>query len=279
MTDATPTADEAGELTGSTGHGRPPETPRASDVSTPPREPGERSPQEGAVLTDEAPESGSSATAAPPRRSMRSNRPAYLLIGLVARGLLAVNVARWVSDDSDEAASSPGVTIAEPGGDALPRPAFTLTDVEGEPFDFATETGGQLTFLFFGYTNCPDICPVQMATLTAALAEMPEVGAQVVFVTTDPARDDPERLRSWLTNFQRPIVGLTGTPEQVAAAQDASRVTVAVAGEPDQSGRYEVGHAASVLVYGPDDLLRASLPSGTTQTEWTSAIRQLTSGS
>jgi protein SCO1/2 len=201
------------------------------------------------------------------------------LIGLAALGLLAVNVGRWVGDNEDDRGSSPEVTITEPGGDAVQRPAFILTDVDGRPFDFATQTDGQLTFLFFGYTNCPDICPIQMATLTAALAEMPDVSAQVVFVTTDPARDDPERLRSWLTNFERPIIGLTGTPEQVTAAQDASRVTVAVAGEPDESGQYAVGHAASVLIFTPDDLLRAALPSGTTRAEWTSAIRQLTSAS
>lgn len=278
MTATTPPDDESGEPTGPADQPLSPGTLSESSISAASGEPGDPTSQEGAVITDESPGSSSPSTR-PPHRRTRSNRPAYLLIGLATLGLLAVNVARWVSDNADDSASSPEVTITEPGGDAVPRPAFTLTDVDGNLFDFATQTGGQLTFLFFGYTNCPDICPIQMATLTATLAEMPDVSAQVVFVTTDPARDDPERLRSWLTNFQRPIVGLTGTPEQVAAAQSAARVTVAFAGEPDESGRYEVGHAASVLIYTPDDLLRAALPSGTTQTEWTSAIRQLTSTS
>jgi protein SCO1/2 len=272
-----PPDDEAGEPTGPADQRPSPGTQSEGSTSAASDEQVDPTSQEGAVITDESPDSSSPSTT-PPQRT-RSNRPAYLLIGLAALGLLAVNVARWVSDSADDSAGSPEVTITEPGGDAVPRPAFTLTDVDGKPFDFAAQTGGQLTFLFFGYTNCPDICPIQMATLTAALAEMPDVSAQVVFVTTDPARDDPERLRSWLTNFERPIVGLTGTPEQVAAAQGASRVTVAVTSEPDASGKYEVGHAASVLIYTPDDLLRASLPSGTTQTEWTSAIRQLTSAS
>jgi protein SCO1/2 len=230
--------------------------------------------QEGAVLTGEPPPSNT-----PTRRKTRSNRTAYLLIGLAALGLLAVNVAWWVSDSTNDSDASPEVTIGEPAGDPVSRPAFTLTGVDGMPFDFATQTGGKLTFLFFGYTNCPDICPIQMATLTAALADMPDVSAQVVFVTTDPDRDDPERLRSWLSNFDRPIVGLTGTPEQVAAAQSEARVTVALVGEPDESGKYEVGHAASVLIYTPDDILRTSLPSGTTQAEWTSVIGQLTPAS
>ena len=211
MTDTTPPVDEAGDPAGSADQPRSPGTPGGSGVSAASAEQPDPTSQEGAVLTDEAPDSSSPATATPPRRSVRSNRPAYFLIGLAALGLLTVNVARWVSDDSDDPAGPPEVTITEPGGDAVPRPEFTLTDVEGKPFDFATQTGGQLTFLFFGYTNCPDICPIQMATLTSALAEMPDVGAQIVFVTTDPARDDPERLRSWLTNFERPIVGLTGT--------------------------------------------------------------------
>ena len=107
-----------------------------------------------------------------------------------------------------------------------------------------------------------------MATLTAALSETPDVGSQIVFVTTDPARDTPDRLKSWLANFQRPIIGLTGTPEAVAGRREAALVTVAIAEPPGSDGSYTVGHAASVLVYGPDDTLVTAVPSGTTQGEW-----------
>ena len=62
-----------------------------------------------------------------------------------------------------------------------------LTGTDGQPYDFQAETAGKLTFLFFGYTNCPDVCPISMATLTAALNDLNRVGAKVVFVTTDPS--------------------------------------------------------------------------------------------
>ncbi|HSG47004.1 MAG TPA: SCO family protein, partial [Longimicrobiales bacterium] len=79
----------------------------------------------------------------------------------------------------------------------LDKVSFTLTDTRGRPFDFRAETDGHITLLFFGYTFCPDICPVHMATLAAALTELdPGVrqDVRVVFVTVDPQRDTPERL-------------------------------------------------------------------------------------
>ena len=227
------------------------------------------SPQDGAANSGP----GADALAAPSRPT-RSNRGAYALIAVAVIALIGVNVVRWATGVSDATTdTSPTTALVATG--AL-RPSFELTDVNGNPYDFASQTRGQLTFLFFGYTNCPDICPIQMATLTAALSETSDVGSQIVFVTTDPARDTPDRLKSWLDNFQRPLIGLTGTPEAVAAAQKAALVTVAIAEPPGSDGNYTVGHAASVLVYGPDDTLVTAVPSGTTQGEWMDTIRGLT---
>ena len=74
----------------------------------------------------------------------------------------------------------------------LPKPRFTLTDTSGRPFDFAAATKGYVTLLFFGYTYCPDQCPMHMANSSAALKKLPAGTAEhvkLVFVTTDPARD------------------------------------------------------------------------------------------
>lgn len=229
----------------------------------------EESPPDGP--TNEQPDA--KATAAPSRPT-RSNRAAYGLIAAAVVALIGVNVVRWATSGSD--AATDGSPAAEPVATGASRPSFELIDVNGNSYDFASQTQGQLTFLFFGYTSCPDICPIQMATLTAALSETPDVGSQIVFVTTDPSRDTSERLKSWLANFQRPIIGLTGTPEAVAAAQRAALVTVAIAEPPGSDGNYTVGHAASVLVYGPEDTLVAAIPSGTTQGEWMDTIRELT---
>ncbi len=81
----------------------------------------------------------------------------------------------------------------------LPKPKFTLTDTSGARFDLALKTQGYTTLLFFGYTHCPDMCPLQMAMIAQALKKIPAASAdqfKVVFVTTDPERDTPQVLRS-----------------------------------------------------------------------------------
>src|ERR1035438_7940133 len=93
------------------------------------------------------------------------------------------------------AAAQPGNTDNYRGGlvtPPLPKPGFVLTDTSGAAFDFRQRTDGYVTLLFFGYTYCPDQCPMHMANLGAALKKLPaEIANQVklVFVTTDPARD------------------------------------------------------------------------------------------
>jgi protein SCO1/2 len=159
-----------------------------------------------------------------------------------------------------------GVELARP----QPKPDFVLTTTDGRPFDFRRETDGRLTFLFFGYMNCPDICPVHMANLAAALDRLPAEVARdvrVVFVTTDPARDVTARLRQWLDTFDPGFVGLTGTPEELTRAQVAAGLQPA---SRDTSGGsdYAVGHAAQVLAYTPDNLGRVQYPFGTRQADW-----------
>src|SRR5690606_6552059 len=164
---------------------------------------------------------------------------------------------------AEDGAAWHGAVLAEP----QPRPDFTLTDTEGRPYDFAAETGGRLTLLFFGYTSCPDVCPIHMATLSAALEQPGMPDPIVVFVTTDPARDTPERLRSWLDNFGTEFVGLTGTPEEIAAAEDAAGVARSLVAPTDgttgaDADEYEVGHAAQIIAYTPDDLTHVQYPFG-----------------
>src|SRR5689334_5480716 len=80
----------------------------------------------------------------------------------------------------------------------VPKPRFVLTDTSGAPFDFWNKTQGSVTLLFFGYTNCPDQCPMHMANIGVALKKLPLGVAdqvQLVFVTTDPSRDAPLQLR------------------------------------------------------------------------------------
>ena len=91
---------------------------------------------------------------------------------------------------------------------------------------------------------------------------------RVVFVTTDPARDTPEKLEAWLANFDPAFIGLRGSTEQVKAIERSVNVAPAVAGAPDSSGGYDVGHAAQVLAFTRDDSAHVVYPFGTRQADW-----------
>lgn len=151
----------------------------------------------------------------------------------------------------------------------LPKPDFTLTDTEGRPFYFRNETDGHITLLYFGYTYCPDVCPLEMSTLAAALPELsPEVRARirVVFVSVDPDRDTPERLHEWLSSFDPSFVGLRGTTEEVAQALDFYHFPAPKqSGEPDG---YTVSHPASMYAFTPDNLGRGMYGTETTKAVW-----------
>jgi protein SCO1/2 len=152
--------------------------------------------------------------------------------------------------------------------DPQPKPEFTLIDTDGTAYEFGAETEGKLTLLYFGYTNCPDICPVHLAQIAETLDEHPELirETEVVFVTVDPLRDTPEVMRDFLDSFSSRFIGLTGTPDEVRQAQVAAGVPPAtITG--DGEG-YTVDHAGWVTAYSPDGLSRAVYPFGTRQTTW-----------
>jgi protein SCO1/2 len=157
-----------------------------------------------------------------------------------------------------------GVVLQTPAAKAV----FTLTDTGGRLYDFSLETEGRLTFLYFGYTNCPDICPVHLAQLAEVFDQLPEVrrNSTVVFVTVDPERDTPEAIRAFLDAFSSDFVGLGGSQEEIEAAQRAAGVAPAVK-EGDRE-RYTMGHAGQVLVYAPDGFGYSVYPFGTRQSDW-----------
>ncbi len=153
----------------------------------------------------------------------------------------------------------------------LARPDFTLTATDGQAYPFRARTAGRLTFLYFGYTSCPDVCPVQLANLSAVLHRLPYDDRQrvtVVFVTIDPARDSAGRLRAWLDQFDPAIVGLRGPLDEINHTQAALGLPVAAAGARDRNGNYIVGHTAEILVFTPDDSARIAYPLGTRQQDW-----------
>jgi protein SCO1 len=160
----------------------------------------------------------------------------------------------------------------------LPKPVFILTDTSGAPFDFRQKTEGYITLLFFGYTFCPDQCPMHMANLSAALKKLPAATAdhvKLVFVTTDPARDSPAVLRRWLDLFDRRFIGLTGTERAIEAVERAAGVPLASkAGLP--GGSYAVSHANFVIAYSRDNLAHLIYPGGVSKEDWLHDLSLLT---
>jgi protein SCO1/2 len=152
----------------------------------------------------------------------------------------------------------------------LAKPRFVLTDTAGVPFDFWTRTSGSVTLLFFGYTSCPDQCPMHMSNIGGALKKLPpEIADQVklVFVTTDPARDTPVKLRRWLDNFDKHFVGLTGSEAALQAVQKAAGVPVALKTE-SAGADYSVAHANFVVAYTKDNLAHVIYPGGVSKDDW-----------
>ena len=159
----------------------------------------------------------------------------------------------------------------------LPKPRFTLTDTAGAPFDFWARTQGYVTLLFFGYTQCPDECPLHMANVAMSLEKLPaKVQDQVrlVFVTTDPARDRPDVLRGWLARFDPRFIGLTGSDAAIDAAQRAAGLPPATK-TARAGGNYAVGHANVVLAYTKDNRAHLMYPGGVTRQDWLHDLTQL----
>jgi protein SCO1/2 len=182
--------------------------------------------------------------------------------------LLSPAACRDAKKADETAAPTSAVSIA------LARPSFALRTTDGRPFAFGSETRGTLTFLLFGYTNCPDVCPVHLANLTAALAKRSveeRARTRVVFVTVDPDRDTPAVLRKFLDAFDPSYIGLTGTRAALDAAQRAVNFGPAIIST-DSAGTPVVTHSAPVVVFTADDSAHVMYPFGTRQVEWAKDI-------
>jgi protein SCO1 len=188
------------------------------------------------------------------QRALR--RSVALCLGIVV--LLAL--AACSSGSSAKSITLHGALISPPP----PKPNVTLTDTSGQPYDLAQQTQGFLTFVYFGYTHCPDVCPAQMARFGTAVKSLPadlQKNIKVVFVTTDPDRDTPPVIRQWLDHFSTSFVGLTGSQQQIDQAEAAAGIPTA-SKEDDGAGGYGVNHAAFVLAYTKDNRAHIVYPDG-----------------
>jgi protein SCO1/2 len=165
----------------------------------------------------------------------------------------------------------------------LPKPDLILPTTEGQQFDLKRETEGYLTLLFFGYTHCPDLCPVQLANIASAMKRLDDdvtARIKVVFVTVDPRRDTRAVTRAYLDHFDHRFIGLVGDSASIASAFTQLRLGHPMAPVPaDSDSGYTVNHTVVVLAFTTDNLAHVAYPSGIRVDDWARDLARLVKGS
>jgi protein SCO1 len=157
---------------------------------------------------------------------------------------------------------------APAGGD------FVLQSATG-PVD-TRSLRGMVLLVFFGYTHCPDICPASMAAGAQALnALAPEERAKtrMIMISVDPERDTPAKLKDYAAFFQSDMMGVTGTPAEIAVVAKSFGAGY-LRQAADADGNYAIDHSAHTYLVGPDGKLAATIPLGTPIADMATAIRK-----
>ncbi|WP_328385630.1 SCO family protein [Streptomyces sp. NBC_00400] len=161
-------------------------------------------------------------------------------------------------DDNKPAAEVSGGTAAKPIvtlDSPLAKPDLVLTDTSGKKYDLVEKTKGHPTLIYFGYTNCPDVCPLTMANIAVAVKQLPAAerkDLRVVFITSDPERDTPAALKKWLGGIDKDFTGLTGDFDTIQGG--ARDVNIGIE-KPvkKKNGDVVSTHGAQVLLTSPKD--------------------------
>lgn len=174
------------------------------------------------------------------------------------RALIAVLMILVTAPATGQAALKSGVF--EPPRAA---PDFTLPSSAGGELKLA-DLRGKVVVLGFGFSHCPDVCPVTLSVLAQAHKQLGELADQVrvVYVTVDPERDTPQRLREYLGYFDKSFIGVTGTPARLSAVRDAYGILATRAENKDAPDGYLVHHSTYVYLIDRAGLLRALVPYG-----------------
>lgn len=181
-----------------------------------------------------------------------------------------------------QVAGSDQASATYPGATVLPvsfsKPTVTLTDTQGQPYNIATATTGRITLLYFGYTHCPDVCPINMSLAAQALSAMPAAERShvtVVFVTTDPHRDTPAVIRAWLDHFSTSFVGLTGSITQVQLAEHQAGLPPSALAPADQGDGYSITHAGYTLAFSQDNQAHLQIDVSEAPNEYATTLEHL----
>ncbi len=161
------------------------------------------------------------------------------------------------------------------------KPELVLTDTTGKPWNLREQTKGKPTLIYFGYTHCPDVCPLTMSNIAVAKKALPQAdqdNLRVVFVTTDPERDTPESLGAWLKAQDPSFVGLTGDFATIQAAARTLGIGIDAATK-DANGNVISMHGAQVIAFSPKtDEGYVLYGEGTTVDDYTKDLPKLVKG-
>jgi len=204
---------------------------------------------------------------------VRAPRPATTIGLLLAVGLLVAACG----PASATSVSAQGLEAGPDGWHGLPIeaaqtvPEGTFTTTDGRTVELADAFLNTPTLLFFGYTNCPDICPVHLAAIASAMdtTGISYDELDVVFVSVDPARDTPERIETFLDNFDPRMHGLHADLEVVADALGQLQLSGPVVEGADPRGDGDlIGHPAQVIGFDADGEIRRVWPFGARRSDW-----------
>ncbi|MBG0853985.1 SCO family protein [Streptomyces spinoverrucosus] len=154
-----------------------------------------------------------------------------------------------VSVVSEDAGSRKAATVLD---QPFEKPDLVLTDTKGEKYDLRKETAGKPTLIYFGYTNCPDVCPLTMNNIAVAKTKLPKAQQdelRIVFVTTDPDRDTPAALGKWLKGIDPQVVGLTGDFDTIQAG--ARTLGISIEPPHKEKGKIVSTHGTQVVAFSP----------------------------
>jgi protein SCO1/2 len=157
-------------------------------------------------------------------------------------------------------------------------PAVTLLDTGGRPFRLDEQLLGTPTLLFFGYSSCPDICPIHLAAIASAMQQTRTsyTQVQVVFVSVDPDRDTPERIDEFLGHFSSRMIGLHGPLDDIVVALAELDLPGPIVEGPDPRGEGDlIGHPAQVIGFDADGVARRAWPFGTRRADWIADIPRI----
>ncbi|MGX1560416.1 SCO family protein [Streptomyces sp. NPDC055506] len=151
---------------------------------------------------------------------------------------------------SEEAGTEKAATVLDK---PFEKPDLVLTDTQGKKYDLRKETEGKPTLIYFGYTHCPDVCPSTMSNIAVAKKQLPKAeqdDLRVVFVTTDPDRDNPAELGKWLKGIDPQFIGLTGDFATIQAGARTLGISID-APRKDKNGKVISEHGTQVIAFSP----------------------------